>query len=671
MNHDPASPATPAVPPSAATPFSIFEVEAHGTLRLHGGPESGVHAVLNVMGGQAPHAGAQGQALLHFEQMPQEARNALGVELVYDDRPGSSYGAAKLRLDLMQANITALIFALDIRFVREGQVQAAALSEPDTATVPAAALRVEVEPEASTEDPDLDLTPFSPLFGVRPDIGWMVDLGPGDPLPVAALRYLHLPWLFQSAWRRIVDTIREPVRVHVGVDGRRHVQVLAGAVYTTDGDGRLSGGLWTPNDGLDPILERADPGGLTVDGVPWRWRWLNRWQQAFTFEVEAMARVKGHADLPQEARAYAVWAFGVFRSRIRRRCDLRVMRGRIAEALQLDAVALTVTRQLCMTGGRESLANMAVYNRAVEFLAAHRKLERDAPRLHLTYALLCHGGDELVGPEPAGDEPLQRMRRRVKARGLSGRTWKLLLAGGTSIWRPMVRFYTDCDTDEAWDYLTLIDAMGWRDVPDAAVMHLVLAQWGSSDRRRNSYAARFASEMRVLTKIVQRYEGLDRGGRDVMCADLSLVLTWLGKKDAAPVRGASRVPAWATLVRQAQAFERDRMRVAEAASGPWPRLVLVDPRVDAGVHEVVLLRGAGALRDEGVAMRHCALSYARDCAAGRAVVASVRDRETGKRVATVLWEQDEGRWTLREMVGFANGPVSARVRAVAMGIRIV
>ncbi|HNU12144.1 MAG TPA: hypothetical protein PKJ45_12395 [Rubrivivax sp.] len=115
-------------------------------------------------------------------------------------------------------------------------------------------------------------------------------------------------------------------------------------------------------------------------------------------------------------------------------------------------------------------------------MQAHRKLQHDAPGAHLGYALLCHGPDWQTGYEAPTLEPLLRLGMRVKADGLTRRSYRLLLAGGCRFWRPMVRFYEKATAEAAWDYLTLVDALGWREVPDPAFMRLLL-RIGSSALR--------------------------------------------------------------------------------------------------------------------------------------------------------------------------------------------
>ena len=67
-------------------------------------------------------AGPEGEALNYFEQLDGEALDAIGVILVYGDRPGSTYYAAELEGDIDEANAAAQALGLGIRFVPEQKI---------------------------------------------------------------------------------------------------------------------------------------------------------------------------------------------------------------------------------------------------------------------------------------------------------------------------------------------------------------------------------------------------------------------------------------------------------------------------------------------------------------------------------------------------------------------
>jgi hypothetical protein len=60
--------------------------------------------------------GSQGKALAFFESLPLDTLEALGVEIIEGDHPGSTYYAAELRNDIDDANRLAAEMGLPFRF---------------------------------------------------------------------------------------------------------------------------------------------------------------------------------------------------------------------------------------------------------------------------------------------------------------------------------------------------------------------------------------------------------------------------------------------------------------------------------------------------------------------------------------------------------------------------
>lgn len=63
-------------------------------------------------------ATSQGAALEFFESMDGHELDALGVELIYGEHPGSTYYAAELRGDIVAANKVAIKGGIPVRFKR-------------------------------------------------------------------------------------------------------------------------------------------------------------------------------------------------------------------------------------------------------------------------------------------------------------------------------------------------------------------------------------------------------------------------------------------------------------------------------------------------------------------------------------------------------------------------
>ena len=64
----------------------------------------------------------QSVSLEFFSSLESSICEALGVELVYGEHPGSSYYAAELKVDIEQANAAAESLGLDFRFQAEDDI---------------------------------------------------------------------------------------------------------------------------------------------------------------------------------------------------------------------------------------------------------------------------------------------------------------------------------------------------------------------------------------------------------------------------------------------------------------------------------------------------------------------------------------------------------------------
>lgn len=82
-------------------------------------------------------------------------------------------------------------------------------------------------------------------------------------------------------------------------------------------------------------------------------------------------------------------------------------------------------------------------------------------------------------------------------------------------------------------------------------------------------------------------------------------------------------------------------------------------------YAVVVLASEAELREEWAAMRNCLLEYLPACRAGSHVALSLRERDTGERVATILLTRAGGRPVVREARRRYNRPVDAQIRAAA------
>lgn len=94
------------------------------------------------------------------------------------------------------------------------------------------------------------------------------------------------------------------------------------------------------------------------------------------------------------------------------------------------------------------------------------------------------------------------------------------------------------------------------------------------------------------------------------------------------------------------------------APASWPVAVR---EFSVGGYRAVALASEPEMRAEWEAMRNCALDHVAACRQGTQRALSLRDRDTGERVATVLLKRQGGRYVLLDARRRFNRPVDAEV----------
>jgi hypothetical protein len=140
-------------------------------------------------------------------------------------------------------------------------------------------------------------------------------------------------------------------------------------------------------------------------------------------------------------------------------------------------------------------------------------------------------------------------------------------------------------------------------------------------------------------------------------------IDWLESDPPDPDENQRRA-GWPWIEAQAEwhATTRD-LRAVE----PWP---LPCAQFESGPWRVVPIRNRAELAEEADAMRNCLASFAADCEKGRCAVLSIRDRESGRRVACLsLSRPGHGAdWELDQVAGKGNAKVEAPLIRLAMSV---
>lgn len=510
-----------------------------------------------------------------------------------------------------------------------------------------------------------------PAFGLMPDIVWGV-----VPLPEARskisilneappehVRHLHDPWFFRLLWDRLLARIRRPVRVHEGDDGHRLVEVLGDMVVERATDGQLTVRAWECEHIGRPVLVEILAYRVALVGMPWRWLWLKAMAKNAAVEVRHWAthHVAGQRQEVTMAMAtdYTAWAFGIYEKEIRRHCDLRVMRRRIAGALKLDPWAVQVAARLIRPHPMPDTPMVAQYNLVLRHRADFESLWRDAPHLVPLFGALCENRDF-----PASGEPTARLKHNLRQR-LKGSTvvWRLLARGNGRALQPVRDLYKGTVGMAVMDYVRVLHGLGFQEQPPNWLIPQVLNLWGNTENRQESYWTHvFGCREDGYRHVVQaflRCHGRVETPDDGLVNEVELVLRWAHDSDElVRLDTPRRKGGWPWLVRRALGWTQEREHRLRLDSRPWP--VLFRSMCQKGLSAYVLADEL-ALWEEARAMRHCAHSLAEDCRKGEAMLLSIRRGE--QRLCTFGLVRKQGEWEFWQAKGKANSPVSAKLKS--------
>ncbi len=578
------------------------------------------------------HVGPQGLALAYFENLRVAHLEALGIDLVYGDRPGSTYYAAELRNDIDDANDVALALGLNTTFV---QAPARTVNPPSPPEVAACA-----PPSYQAMANELAWR-LPPTFGVGYSewAGTADDRAEQHTVPMPSLRHLHSREVFACAWIRLLDALRNPIREWIDPAGVKHVSVLGTGIYSVDREGLIAVRLWEVGAHGYACLDVTPSLNVSLDTLPFQWAWLDRIERGFAADL---AGLHPEADR-SKVQEYAAWAFKVFRRRIKGGCDMRLIRGRIRQAMCLDPLAMEIARRSNLLAQQRWLP-VPTYNRVIRHIAAHRKLQLDAPRLAPLFDRLCEERDF-----PADGEPLQRLKQYLLAQGLSQRCWRMVVRSSSQLLRPVAAFYRSAAASAVVDYLRLVDQMHWSKQPSRAFMQTVLALRGRPGALLVDYSRQYDEIMTILRGIRESFERGDDEHRRHVVQGLSEVLDWVDLEGAdATVRQRQHLN-WSWLARSARAWSERRLVEHRQGSKRWPA---PSAGMTIGEFTVTFIDNAVALHDEAMAMRHCAFDYVQRCATGKVVIASMARR--GRRVATAMWSVSDGAWRVAQVSGPSN-----------------
>ena len=482
---------------------------------------------------------------------------------------------------------------------------------------------------------------FVPAFGYLPAYAQDATIDPpvAGWQPPAELAHLHHPAFVQDFWQRLLHRVEHPVEIDQSL-GVRRLQVLGTGVFEFAPDGRIATSIWRCPLGAPPERVAIAPDRITVDGVPFRWHWLDE----VIFEGFVVEYLDAFGD---EARpgldAYARWLFARLRRALVRHTDLRTMRRTIREALAIDPWVLAVARRAELS----ALATRAgTVNRVIEHREAVEKLDHEAPNLIPLYLTLAR--DDWAR-DPA--EATQRLRSYLASLGYSPRLWRALTKAKGRLLRDFLVFYRSDPRESTLDFLRVLDLLGTRSIPPRWFLWTLMQQHGSPGSPPRAYFARVDDLRAAWRRLAHLVES--------ECSDeqrwwqegtFHLIASWLASGEKAVGPEVHRRLDWEGYFRRARewrAWRRARMFHRTAWATPFCRLWV-------GALEVVALPSAFELWKEAWWMHHCADKFADRCAKRGLLIVSIRKAGRTRPLATAALRRDDSAWSLEAITGFAN-----------------
>ena len=512
---------------------------------------------------------------------------------------------------------------------------------------------------------------LSPAFGLMPDIVWGIDpqwearceIPIPNYSPPAHLRHLHDPWFFKHMWGCVLSHIRTPVRVHEGGAGRRLIEVLGDVLVERAPDGQMTIRAWECREIGRPLLVELPAKQVALVGMPWRTLWLAAMAKNASVEVRhwAFHRIPGQQREVTMAMAadYSTWAFGIYEKQIRRHCDLRLMRRKIADAVDLDPWVVTVAARLIRQHPLPQTLMMGEYNLVLRHRASFESLWREAPHLVPLFGALCES-DYF----PSDGAPTARLKHYLRE-WLQGATftWRLLVHGDNRALQPVRDFYRGPVDVAVRDYVRFLFWLRLHEQPPAWLIRQVLNLWGDTENRQDGYWTHiFGYQEGGYGHVVQaflRHHGRVATPDEGLVNEVELVLRWardsgeLGQLDTPRRKGG-----WPWLVRRSQRWQDEHERRLSLDPHPWPAPFVSVHREGFTAY---VLADELALWEEARAMHHCANTLAERCRKGETMLLSIRRDD--QRVCTLGLIREYGKWDLWQAKGKANAPVSPQLKA--------
>lgn len=253
------------------------------------------------------------------------------------------------------------------------------------------------------------------------------------------------------------------------------------------------------------------------------------------------------------------------------------------------------------------------------------------------------------------------IKAELARRGVNSRGWRLYLDYGDALFAPLGKPWIHPDQPfasgpNAVAYLCLLQACEMDVLPPPALV-ASLALWGiPNDRLDRIPPLYFRAAWKAA--IANQYESATE---DEFIQEVVLVGLWFFGTGAFETADPGLLKAgWPALLLRQKAWSSEQAAASAPTGLPtddeWNPYVR---RVEWGVYRFEALTNEAQLVEDGESMQHCVGAYAPYCRGGVRRVYSVRERKSGRRVATLSLEYvDYGNgglsWECDQLSGFKN-----------------
>ena len=247
------------------------------------------------------------------------------------------------------------------------------------------------------------------------------------------------------------------------------------------------------------------------------------------------------------------------------------------------------------------------------------------------------------------------LKAELARQGVNSRGWRLYLDYGDALFAPLGRLWIHPDQPfssgpNAVTYLRLLQACEMDVLPPPDLVSS-LQFWGVPNDRLDRVPPLF---FRAAWKaaVANQYE--PRAAAEFIREVILVGLWFFGTGSHETADSGLLKAGWPALLRRQKAWALEQAPVVLPKSAPtgdeWNPYIR---RVDWGLYRFEALTSAAQLLEEGEAMQHCVGTYHDYCRNGLRRIYSVRERKSGKRVATfsveyvdngdgvLVWECDQ------------------------------